>query len=64
MAYKLDENKRLIADKDANPIWINDAGEETPVDYNAITKRIADANGALSAAKQEPGTLPFPHGIA
>lgn len=41
MAWKTDDNGGVVL-QDGNPVWVNDAGEEKPVDYPGISKSLAD----------------------
>jgi len=44
MPWKENEDKSLFRDDKGNPVWINEAGEEKPVDYTAMTASMAKAN--------------------
>lgn len=41
MAWKTDDNGGVVL-QEGNPVWVNDAGEEKPVDYLGISKSLAD----------------------
>jgi len=45
MPWKMDESgKALVTDKDGNPIFVKDGGEEAPVNYPAMSAALARAN--------------------
>lgn len=58
MAWKQDEDGRLSIDSNGNPIWVTDGtGEEKPVDYTAMTKRLSEVNAESKNRKEEIRTL-------
>lgn len=45
MAWKMDESGTgIAADGKGNPLWVNEAGEEKPVDYSSMVKGLQSAS--------------------
>lgn len=53
MAWKQDDNGNLIIGESGNPIWITEAGEEKPVDYTGLTKRLSEVNNESRSRKEK-----------
>ncbi len=53
MPWKTDENGVLQAGEDGNPIWMTEAGEEKPVDYTGLTKRLSEVNNESRSRKEK-----------
>lgn len=53
MPWKMDENGVLQAGEDGNPIWMTEAGEEKPVDYTGLTKRLSEVNNESRSRKEK-----------
>lgn len=53
MPWKMDENGVLAVGEDKNPVWISEAGVETPVDYSELTKRLSEANARKNSQAEK-----------
>lgn len=53
MPWKMDENGVLQAGEDGNPIWVTEAGEEKPIDYTGLTKRLSEVNNESRSRKEK-----------
>lgn len=53
MAWKKDDEGHFSADANGNPIWVTDSGEDKPVDYPALTRRISEVNAESKGRKDE-----------
>ena len=57
MPWKIDDNGQMLVDEKKNPIWINEANEEKPVDYTAMSKALATANREAAERKAKLNEL-------
>lgn len=53
MPWKKDEDGHLVADGNGNPVWVQESGEDRPVDYPALLKRISEVNAESKGRKEE-----------
>lgn len=53
MAWKQDDDGHLAVDTNGNPIWATETGEDKPVDYTGLTKRLSEANAESKARKEK-----------
>lgn len=53
MPWKKDEDGHLMADGNGNPLWVQESGEEKPVDYSALCKRLSEVNAESKGRKEE-----------
>ena len=53
MPWKENEDGSLARGEDKNPIWVNEAGLETPADYVGLTKRLSEVNAESKGRKDK-----------
>lgn len=53
MPWKKDDKGFLVVDETGNPVWMNEAGEDKPVDYAALGKRLSEVNAESKSRKEE-----------
>ena len=53
MAWKQDEEGHLVVDANGNPVWNTETGEDKPVDYTGLTKRLSEVNAESKARKEK-----------
>ena len=62
MAFKVDENGALAMTEDKTPIWVTETGEERPVDYQGMAKKISELTSEATATKTELRALKEKYG--
>lgn len=63
MAWKKGDNGNLVCDDNGNPVWVNEAGEEKPCDYAALTKRLSEVNIESMKRKEKNRALEAKYAI-
>lgn len=53
MPWKKDDKNNLVVDENGNPVWTTEAGEDKPVDYAALAKRLSEVNAESKGRKEE-----------
>lgn len=53
MPWKKDEDGHFVADGNGNPVWVQESGEDKPVDYPALSRRLSEVNAESKGRKEE-----------
>lgn len=53
MAWKQDDEGHLEVDANGNPIWSTETGEDKPVDYTGLTRRLSEVNNESRSRKEK-----------